>query len=66
MATDGLFEWGTRIYENPVELYRLFAGCGGDIAQLEQAAQTALARVHAERAKDSATLLVWRVERPGL
>jgi serine/threonine protein phosphatase PrpC len=65
MATDGLFEWGSRVYENPSELYRLFAG-RGDIAQLEQAAQTALARVHAEQAKDSATLLVWRVERQGL
>jgi serine/threonine protein phosphatase PrpC len=65
MATDGLFEWGSRVYENPGELYRLFAGEDGDVARLEQAAQTALQRVHAERARDSATLLVWRVQSPG-
>jgi serine/threonine protein phosphatase PrpC len=63
MVTDGLFEWGSRAYENPGELYRLFAGEGVDVARLEQAAQTALERVHAERARDSATLLVWRIER---
>ncbi len=66
MATDGLFEWGSRVYEHPGELYRLFAGRGADPAPLEQAAETALRRVHAEQARDSATLLVWRVERQGM
>jgi hypothetical protein len=62
MVTDGLFEWGSRVYEQPTELYRLFAGRGDDIDQLEQAARTALYRVHSERGRDSATLLAWRVE----
>lgn len=61
MATDGLFEWGSRVYERPAELYRLFAGSGG-VSELEQAARTALVRVHEERARDSATLLAWRCE----
>jgi len=66
MATDGLFEWGSRVFANPVELYRLFAEQGGGMEQLEQAARTALERVHAEGARDSATLLVWRYERQGM
>jgi hypothetical protein len=66
MATDGLFEWGSHVFANPVELYRLFAGQGSGTEHLEQAARTALERVHTERARDSATLLAWRYERRGL
>lgn len=65
LATDGLFEWGSHTFADPAQLYRLFAGEGAGTEQLEQAARMALARVHGEGARDSATLLVWRYERRG-
>ncbi|HEX6817253.1 MAG TPA: protein phosphatase 2C domain-containing protein [Ktedonobacterales bacterium] len=64
LATDGLFEWGSQVFADPVALYRLFASQTMGTEWLEQAARTTLERVHAERARDSATLLVWRCEQP--
>jgi len=68
MATDGLLECGPRTYENPAQLYKLFApheGRGGDEgdARLDEGVRVALEHVRRERGRDSATILAWRFER---
>jgi hypothetical protein len=62
LATDGLVEWGSRVYANPMEVYRHFASWESDFSALEESVKTALARLHSEQARDSATVLVWRCE----
>jgi hypothetical protein len=63
LTTDGLLECGTRPFEDPCELAGLFM-LGGAVSTLEQAVRAALARVHAERGRDSATVVAWTVDNP--
>jgi hypothetical protein len=69
MTTDGLLECGSRPFESPEALSRLFIprNPGGEV-DLEAAVAGALARVHAEQGRDSATLIAWShaAEAPGL
>jgi serine/threonine protein phosphatase PrpC len=60
MATDGLLECGSRIFENQRELETLFTSC----ATKEQAVTEALQQVAAEQGRDSATLIAWEVDVP--
>jgi serine/threonine protein phosphatase PrpC len=65
MTTDGLLECGTRPFEDPRRLYELF---GAEREGVEASVQSALARVHQERGRDSATIVAWgcRTEASGL
>ncbi len=58
MTTDGLLECGARPLEGPRRLYELFApehhGSG-----IEAGVRAALARVHQEQGRDSATVIAW-------
>ena len=57
LTTDGLLECGNQPYADPRALYALFApgGATGD----EAAVARALATVHQQRGRDSATLIAW-------
>jgi hypothetical protein len=67
MATDGLLECPGLVYERePLRLYSLFSLLGGDPAggaALADPMRSALEQVHANRGRDSATLIAWRSER---
>jgi hypothetical protein len=56
MTTDGLLECGTRPFEDPRHLYDLF---GPEHEGVEASVQSALARVHQERGRDSAAVIAW-------
>jgi hypothetical protein len=58
MTTDGLLEFGTRPFEDPRELHQFFAPEHEDAA-VEAGVRGALARVHQERGRDSATVIAW-------
>ena len=63
MTTDGLLECGTRPFERPLELYRLFEPQShGAEVDPEASVRTALARVREERGRDGATMVVWSCE----
>jgi hypothetical protein len=62
LATDGLFEWGSRVFADPARLYALCTAAEDD-EQLGLAIGAMLQRVHLERARDSATVLAWRYQR---
>lgn len=60
MTTDGLLECGTRPFEDPRHLYDLFdRRSQGGTAAIETGVRAALARVHQERGRDSATVIAW-------
>ena len=67
MVTDGLLECGTRLFEDQRELYQLFAPRHLDAA-VEVGVREALARVHQEQGRDSATVIGWscQIEEGGL
>jgi hypothetical protein len=65
LASDGLVEWGSRIFADPTQLYALCAAAEDD-EQLEMAVEVMMRRVHHERARDSATVLAWRYQRRAL
>jgi protein phosphatase 2C-like protein len=56
MTTDGLLECGTRPFEDSRCLYELF---GTEQEGVEASVQSALARVHQEQGRDSATVIAW-------
>lgn len=57
LTTDGLLECGTRPFEKPLYLYEAFT-YGGDAA-LADNVRNALATVHGEQGRDSATVIAW-------
>lgn len=60
MVTDGLLEHGSRLFNDPAELYaQLTRGEPGSLPDLEANVGTALRRVHDERGRDSATVIAW-------
>lgn len=60
LVTDGLLEFGTRPFDNPQRLYALFA----EHADAQACVAQALALVHAEGGRDSATMIHWRYDNP--
>ena len=57
LTTDGPLECGTRPFEKPLYFYEAFA-YGGDAA-LGDNVRNALATVHGEQGRDSATVIAW-------
>ncbi len=69
VTTDGLLECGSRPFADPQRLYDLFMHGGeGESAAVEAGVRAALASVHQEQGRDSATVIAWscEVREPGL
>ncbi|GCE47872.1 serine/threonine protein phosphatase PrpC [Thermosporothrix hazakensis] len=60
LVTDGLLEYGSRPYDNPFRLYQAFTD-RQEVRETNLSAlvQHALKRVHKEKGRDSATIIVW-------
>ena len=65
LVTDGLLECGTRPFEDPRALYALMTDVvDGEEMTAWARISTALARVHAEAGRDSATVIHWCYDNP--
>lgn len=62
LTTDGLLEFGTQPFAQPEVLYRQVMGSGAELPPLGEAVAGALARIHSDYGRDSATILAWRIE----
>jgi hypothetical protein len=61
MTTDGLLEFGSRPFENPMHLYRVFLPAfQGSTETMAFCVETALSQVHGAQGRDSATVIAWR------
>jgi len=59
MTTDGLLEFGTRPFENPMEIYTTVYDQGIAGVSLSESIGATLERVHRDKGRDSATIIAW-------
>ncbi|GCE10746.1 protein phosphatase 2C domain-containing protein [Tengunoibacter tsumagoiensis] len=64
MITDGLLEFGSRPFEDPQRLYRLFTPDQAGEIDLQPLVHAALMQIHREQARDSATIVAWTINNP--
>ena len=64
LATDGLLECGTRPFQEPQALYRIFSVESDATPDLAAQVTALLQRVHRERGRDSATVIAWAYANP--